>query len=470
MPATSARAAFVQEEYRSAVWSDADVRTIYGKVARDTKDAPIPTFFDDIADVQAMVDERGALLGGHARAFRVTVGQLMDLSNDLDMRLVLPGAHLKADELVADLDTAVFAIEAYDTEREQTVLGLWGKIESTGGGGISNAAAFSPDYKQPNLALSNSNRTVTKNTNNAYAVAGVTEAKATGLWYFEVTIDNLVTGNLAIGLGPYLADLENPLGSDANHIGYFNDNRVRYSAANQPNPPGSYTTGDIISVAYDAANRRVHFRKNGGAWANSGDPAGNSGGYVISGTQPLMPLVLLYYSGTAVTANFGASAFAHSPPAGFSAWTKTARTGHRYWRIHQNDSNMSPEQFVIAEAQLRETSGGADQTGSGTASASSVWDGTGTYAPSKAVDNDPATIWHTANGAGINAWWQYDFGAGVTKDITELVYTIRSDSLGYSTQFRLVYSDDGSTWYPLLGYSSQTWPSAGSTRTFTLTP
>lgn len=331
------------------------------------------------------------------------------------------------------------------------------------------AAAFSPEYRHPNIALSNSNRTATKNTSNAATLVAAAEAKTSGLWYFEVTIDNLVTGELGIGLGNYLASIAAYIGVDANSIGYAWDNRVLEANNTRAFPPGAFSTGDIISVAYDAANRRVHFRKNGGSWANAGNPSGGSGGYVVSGTQPLMPMVYLYYTGSAVTANFGATAFAYSPPSGFNAWAKNARTGHRYWRLHQGDSNMSPEQFVIAELELRETSGGADQTGSGTASASSVWDGTGTYAASKAVDNNSSTIWHTANGTGVNAWWQYDFGAGVTKDIQELVYQIRGDSLGYSTDFRFLYSDDGTAWYPQFGYTDQTWPSAGSSRTFTMT-
>ena len=337
-----------------------------------------------------------------------------------------------------------------------------------GTGTIANAATFSPEYRHSNIALSNGDRTSTKTTANGYALVGTAEAKTSGLWYFEVTVENLVTGEIAIGLGDYLTNIANFLGAGSNSIGYAWDGRVVMSNAPQSNPPASFTSGDIISVAYDAPNRRVHFRKNGGSWANSGNPAAGTGGYVVAGTQPLIPMTYLYYTGSIVTANFGASAFAYTPPAGFSAWAKNARSGHRYWRIHQFDSNMSPEQFVLAEVVLRETSGGANAVGSGTANASSVWDGTGTYAASKAVDGNPSTIWHTANGSGVNAWWQYDFGAGVTKDIQELAITIRSDSLGYSTDFRFMYSDDGSTWFPQFGYTAQTWPSAGSTRTFTL--
>jgi hypothetical protein len=124
LPATPSRIAFVLEEFRSATWSDPAVQTMYGKVARDTGDAPIDTFFDDMAAVQIMVDERGALLGAHARAFRTKVDGAIDLA----FLSALPGARVIDDELVADMNCAVVAIESYDTGGDQTVLATWGTI------------------------------------------------------------------------------------------------------------------------------------------------------------------------------------------------------------------------------------------------------------------------------------------------------------------------------------------------------
>ena len=128
MPATPARAEFVVQEFRSVVRSDSAVLAQYGKVARDTGDTPIDTFFDSMADVATMANERGALLGGHARAFRVTVNGLIDLDGAFAMTDALPGAHLRDAELVADLDCVVTTIEAYDTAADQTVLSIWGTV------------------------------------------------------------------------------------------------------------------------------------------------------------------------------------------------------------------------------------------------------------------------------------------------------------------------------------------------------
>ena len=128
MPATPTEAAYVQQEFRSAIWESATVLALYGKVARDTGDAPIDTFFDSVADVQTMVNERGALLGAHSRAFRVQIGRLVDLGGDYAMSSLLPGAHVTDTELVADMDCAVTNIESYNTESGQTTVAAWGII------------------------------------------------------------------------------------------------------------------------------------------------------------------------------------------------------------------------------------------------------------------------------------------------------------------------------------------------------
>ena len=118
MPATPARIAFVRQEFRSYVWSDAGVQTLYGKVARDTGDQPIDTWFDDMT----------ALLGRHARAFRTKVDELVDLDGAFAMTQALPGAQMVDGELFANLACAVVSIESYDTGAEQTTLATWGVL------------------------------------------------------------------------------------------------------------------------------------------------------------------------------------------------------------------------------------------------------------------------------------------------------------------------------------------------------
>ena len=82
----------------------------------------------------------------------------------------------------------------------------------------------------------------------------------------------------------------------------------------------SYTTGDVIGIAYDAINGALYFSKNG-TFQNSGDPTsgatatgaavtGLTGTYVVGGG--------LYGGVTGIyTLNFGQRPFAHTPPTGY---------------------------------------------------------------------------------------------------------------------------------------------------------
>lgn len=133
---------------------------------------------------------------------------------------------------------------------------------------------------------------------------------------------------------------------------------------------------------------------------------------------------------------------------------------HRYWRINiANVNNGSAAQ--IPELELRSAISGADQTGSGTASASSVQT-TGREAD-KAFDNSAGTTW-TANTTA--SWLAYDFGAGNSKDIVEIAISTGAwnvDTL--PLEFALEYSDDGSTWTNSFSISKAGW-SASTTYTF----
>ena len=129
-------------------------------------------------------------------------------------------------------------------------------------------------------------------------------------------------------------------------------------------------------------------------------------------------------------------------------------SAHRYWRIYIE----APANYMqIAEIQLRESDGGADQTGSGTATASGYW--SDTWLPSKAVDDDTGTAWHSANDV-LPHWWAYDFGSGVTKDILQITIDPWAAQLGRApTLFTLEYSDDGTSWVKAWIWNT-TWPNA----------
>lgn len=130
----------------------------------------------------------------------------------------------------------------------------------------------------------------------------------------------------------------------------------------------------------------------------------------------------------------------------FGATGPTA-SPHRYWRIWitMNSAN-STSSFVtsVAEMEMREAVGGADVTGSGTASADSTFAG---FSAAGAFANDGTTT-EWASGAGVYPHWlAYDFGSGNAKAIIEINILGRS---GLQTQapgeFKIQSSDDGTTW------------------------
>lgn len=134
---------------------------------------------------------------------------------------------------------------------------------------------------------------------------------------------------------------------------------------------------------------------------------------------------------------------------------------HRYWRINITQKGSDATFCNIAEVQLRASIGGADETGSGTASASSTQSG---FPAFNAVDNSNSTMW--AFNTAAPASWKYDFGAGNDKDIVELAI-ISGPSAGYQcpTTFSLDYSDDDSAWTTLFTITDD--PVWGNTETRT---
>lgn len=139
---------------------------------------------------------------------------------------------------------------------------------------------------------------------------------------------------------------------------------------------------------------------------------------------------------------------------------------HRHWRIYIT-SILSGSYVSIIESQMRETSGGADQTGSGTASASSTYTGEGAT-PAKAFDN-VLTYPGWTNNADLPCWLAYDFGSGVTKEITEVTILNRNDSWWNQVPvaFEVQYSDNGTSWTTSWSVPNAGFTTTNQTRTFT---
>lgn len=142
---------------------------------------------------------------------------------------------------------------------------------------------------------------------------------------------------------------------------------------------------------------------------------------------------------------------------------------HRYWRI-QAKSVQSGTVFALAEVQMRIVAAGADQCVGGVAAASSVFSGS---VAANAFDDNLATWWGTLSGSQVDGWIGYDFGAGVTKEIVEVVLTARNDTsfAQAPSLFHVAGSDDAVTWIDYKRHTSTAW-TTGSSQTFAvpLTP
>ena len=111
-----------------------------------------------------------------------------------------------------------------------------------------------------------------------------------GKWYWEVERGNTVNG-IMVGAGSIEGGSAGwvdwreltsiPSGGKAKMMYSYNMGIYGYSASQDAWEFGGgnfNTAGDIISVALDLDNGYMYFRKNGGAWLQSGDPSSGSSG------------------------------------------------------------------------------------------------------------------------------------------------------------------------------------------------
>jgi hypothetical protein len=124
MPATATRIGFVTQATRNVVASDSAVTTKYGALARDTRDEPIESFFDDTADAQAMLDERFALLKADRRRFQVALSGV-ETGLALDYSQAAPAATLIDAERAMNGACAIVEI-GVDFGANKSILTVWG--------------------------------------------------------------------------------------------------------------------------------------------------------------------------------------------------------------------------------------------------------------------------------------------------------------------------------------------------------
>lgn len=170
-------------------------------------------------------------------------------------------------------------------------------------------ATFSPTDKNSTFTLSNNNLTATNSGAASWSSARANTGKSSGKWYWETT--HTGANRVVIGIGTATESLTSfPGSTDANGWGYYTAGGIYNSGGFVGGGTyAAFAAGDVIGIALDMDAKTIRFYKNGvaqGSAALTGLPAG-----------PMYPMVASEGAGYAITANFGATAFANTPPAGF---------------------------------------------------------------------------------------------------------------------------------------------------------
>jgi hypothetical protein len=182
-----------------------------------------------------------------------------------------------------------------------------------------------------------------------------------GKWYAEFTLTTSGgAASSALGILPITDSYSGSYlpGSTAGSYGYPNDG-TKYNNGNNTAYGSTYTTGDIIGIAYDGTNNKIWFSKNG-TWQASGDPAAgtNAAFTTNSGTSYYFGVAGAGATQSVWNCNFGQRPFAYTPPTGYVALntynlpTPTILQGNKYMDATLWAGNSST-QTIVNQAQFK---------------------------------------------------------------------------------------------------------------------
>lgn len=187
------------------------------------------------------------------------------------------------------------------TNGAQTDTGVGGEVRG-------NYCTLNP-LDNGGLTLSNGNLQFDRAT--ASWISGrATIGMLSGKWYWEVV--QTAGTSMMIGISKGDASQSNYVGAVATGWAYNSGDGNKYNNASNSAYGNTYTTNDVIGIAFDADSGDLKFYKNGTV-QNSGTAA-----YTGLTSGPYFPAVSLYATATAYS-NFGQRPFAYTAPSGFKA-------------------------------------------------------------------------------------------------------------------------------------------------------
>lgn len=172
---------------------------------------------------------------------------------------------------------------------------------------------WNPSDKASGVTLSNGNLTASEV--GGYGGVRTVASKSSGKWYWEITINAGTLSSGRLGVATSTCYIESGPGDNDYGWGLGNTGYRYHGGSSASISGGSWTNGDIISIALDMDNNKIWWRKNG-TWLGGGDPFTGAGSYYVLDLSPLF--CMIYATSINLTANFGASAFTYAVPTGFA--------------------------------------------------------------------------------------------------------------------------------------------------------
>ena len=179
----------------------------------------------------------------------------------------------------------------------------------TGVGGSVRGNYATLNAVRPSTAtLSEGNLKLTATTAAAWANRLSTIGMREGKWYCEFKID-LANSPFFIGIADESTLPTQYIGQSSGSWGYYGSGGTVWNNASSSALGASYTTGDLIGIAFNADSGQLTFYKNGVSQGTVSSIPSGQYFFAFSGTSV----------STAGTANFGQRAFDYTAPSGFKA-------------------------------------------------------------------------------------------------------------------------------------------------------
>ena len=371
-----------------------------------------------------------------------------------------------------------------DLYRDSPVNGNSANDTGAGGEITGNYATMNPLSKTSVITLSNGNLQISASQGHAKSTIGISSGK----WYAEYTQG---TGLGMCGVADKTAAAANYLGQTGNGYGYYSSGTTYAPGAAGSSYGASYTTGDVIGIAFDADNGTLVFYKNGSSQGTAFTGL-TSGPYFFAVGVDTM---------ANSTINFGQRAFAYTAPSGYKALctanlpdptiadgstafdtklytgdsaalasnTIVTTTGYRHHRVYFEGDTAGGS---VSEIQFFDASGLIDASDTNNAGNSISTNGNRELAGWTAFNG---TLGGASYADGVRAdpsagfYIQKDWGVGNTKTLTGVkIWGVNNYGLAGNTANRYVLlqgSDDGSTWTIVQSWAASrngTWTSDSS--------